>query len=100
MKNRITTQTLKEELSHGSGINGDWIIEDKGKYFGCYNLFETMTEHGYYDADVYFQLIIPKVDPIKFNLHFQDRRSHYYANKYMLRDYLEDCFAEDIRTIF
>ena len=95
----INTESLKENLSHGSGINGDWFIEDHGSYIGCYNLFETMNENGYYDGVVDFQLIIPKKNPEEFKLHFQGRRSHYYANKYMLRDYLEDCFAEDIRTI-
>ena len=80
----ITVDRLEKYLSHGSGINGKWFIEDKGSYIGCYNLFDTMTEYGYYDYPVDFQLIVYKDNPEGFKLHFQGRKSHYYANKYFL----------------
>ena len=99
LEHTVNVYSLEKGLSHGSGINGKWYIEDMGQYFRCENIFCTMTEYGYYDYDVSFQLIIPKHNPEGFKLHFQGRKSHYYANKYMLRDYLEDVFSEDIRTI-
>ena len=99
LEHTINVYSLEKGLAHGSGINGKWYISDMGQYFRCENIYATMTEYGYYDYDVSFQLIIPKHNPEDFKLHFQGRKSHYYANKYMLRDYLEDVFAEDIRTI-
>lgn len=96
---KVTVTSLENGLSHGSGINGTWIIDDMGQYFRCENIYDTMTEYGYYDYPVMFQLIVPKTDPESFKLHFQGRKSQYYANKYMLRGYLEDVFAEDIRSI-
>lgn len=99
IKTPLNIESLENGLSHGSGINGKWYIDDMGKYYRCENVFETMSEYGYYDIDVYFQLIIPKNDPSEFKLHFKGKRSQYGASKYMLRDYLEDTFAYDIEEL-
>jgi hypothetical protein len=55
-----------------------------------------MNEIGFYDGIAYFTLIIPKDNPIKFKLHFNQAISQYYNRKYALRDYLEDTFAENL----
>ena len=94
----LTESDMEEMLSHGSGINGDWYIETSkdGKKIRCSNLFEAYTEYGYVDGDAYFSLTIPKDNPQEFRLMFHGRQSQYLNTKYMLRDYLEDLFSEDI----
>ena len=98
-KMTLTEADMEEMLSHGSGINGDWYFDETkdGKKLICENLFETLTEYGYVDGDAYFTIIIPKEDPQEFRLMFHGRKSQYLNQKYMLRDYLEDTIAEDIR---
>ena len=95
----LTADDMIKMLSHGSGINGEWYISETkdGKKLWCSNLFETMNEGGYADGDAYFTIIIPKDNPLEFRLMFHGDRSQYLNQKYMLRDYLEDTFAEDIR---
>ena len=95
----LTESYMIEMLSHGSGINGEWYFETTkdGKKIRCSNLFETMTEYGYIDGDAHFTIIVPKDDPQDFRLMFHADRSQYLNKKYMLREYLEDTFAEDIR---
>ena len=89
----MTKEQLLDKLPHGSGINGDWNIEDKGRYFGCYNFYDCMNEVGMYDGVADFQLIIPKKDPMSFRLHFLGKFAAYQNWKYALREYLDDTFA-------
>ena len=98
----LTADDMIDLLSHGSGINGDWYISETkdGKKIRCANLFEAYTEHGFIDGDAYFTLTIPKDNPDNFKLEFNGRKSQYLNQKYMLRDYLEDTFSEDIRQWF
>jgi len=95
----LTEADMAEMLSHGSGINAEWCFwtTRDGKKIWCSNLFEAHTEYGYIDGDAHFSLIIPRDDPQEFRLMFHGDRSQYLNQKYMLRDYLEDTFAEDIR---
>jgi hypothetical protein len=93
----ITKQWLEENLPHGSGINGDWKIVDKGKFFVATNFYETMTDAGFYDAVVDFKVNIPKENPRRFKLTFIGRVSQYQARKNQLRFYLEDLFAEVLK---
>ena len=56
-----------------------------------------MNGGGYYDYTVPFSVIIPKKQPQTFRLHFHGNQ--YPVRKYMLRQYLEDLFAEAICDI-
>jgi len=92
MEDKPTKARLYQCLPHGSGINGDWYIEETRRSFRCYNGYHCMDENGMYDGWADFVLIVPKSSPIEFKLQFRGRRSQYLARKYMLRDYLEDEF--------
>lgn len=96
-KSSITISKLRRILSHGSGINADWYVEDKGTYFRASNSFQCMNDMGFYVGWQDFSLIIPKKKPRDFKLHFHG--SQYLARRYMLRDYLEDIFDDDMRTL-
>ena len=90
----ITKEKLEKELPHGSGINADWHIEDKGSYFRADNSYNAMNEDGFYIGWQDFYLIIPKKNPDDFRLHFTgDRRILKTTTGYMLRDYLDETFA-------
>ena len=95
-------EKLKDVLPHGSGINYDWIIYPTKKkgIVRAGNKFDTMTEAGFYDVAVPFELIIPVKNPKDFKLVFLGgSRAQYYARKYMLRDYLDEIFAEALGEI-
>ncbi|MHA1372523.1 MAG: hypothetical protein ACTSRA_22720 [Promethearchaeota archaeon] len=79
-------------IPHGSGIDGNWEITDKGKYFKCENSFHCMDEYGFYEGYADFSLIIPKKKPLDFRLHFHGKYSQYLNYKYGLRNYLEELF--------
>ena len=95
----LTADDMIEMLPWGSGINAEWYFETTkdGKKLICENLFETLNEGGYVDGDAHFRLIVPRDDPDSFRLEFIGKQSQYLNTKYMLRDYLEDTIAEDIR---
>ncbi len=90
---------IKEALPHGSGINYQWDVEDKRKYYGAYNSFDVLNEYGAEIGVADFQLIIPKREPMEFRLHFKGQRSGYLAYYYGLRMFLEDIFADSIRDM-
>lgn len=89
-----------KNIPHGCGINYDWIITDKGKYFRCENSFHAMDKNGMYDGIADFSVIIDKNNPEEFRLHFHGDHSQYLNRKYMLREYLEDTFAWWISKAF
>ena len=89
----MDTQELLKKLPHGSGINGNWYIEEKEGKFTASNFYEPTNEAGFYDGIAYFTLHIPKVNPNDFKLHYNDKISQYYNRKYQLREYLEDTIA-------
>ena len=89
----MTKEMLLEQLPHGSGINGEWQIEEKKDKFLAINYYETMDEWGFYDGIANFTLVIPKLNPNDFLLHFNGSHSQYQNRKYLLREYLEDIFA-------
>lgn len=86
-------EDLGEALPHGSGINGDWEIEYRKNYIIARNSYHCMDENGFYDGWQDFSVVIKK-DEYKgeyqnnIRLHFHN--CHYLADKYMLREYLED----------
>ena len=81
---------------HGSGIDYDWFAEESQNNIRLYNSYHTMDEYGRYDAVVDFAILIPKKNPLKFKLQFLGDRCRYYANKYDLRDYLEDTIYDGL----
>ncbi len=107
MKIETTIEQLEAILPHGSGINSDWNIKDKGQYFKCENSFHCMDDFGYYVGYSDFSIIIDKklelinsgfpkerqFWSINSRLHFHGQSSKNLNNKYMLRDYLEDIFT-------
>jgi len=99
---KLNEKVILDNLSHGSGIDCKWIIEDKGKYFKCSNSFHCMNSKGYYCGHADFTLIISKKNPLEFSLHFIDKygsNSQYLNKKHMLRDYLEELFHYDIQSM-
>jgi hypothetical protein len=100
VKHGLTCEILEENLSHGSGIDGIWFVDDMGKYFRCRNGYHCMNDCGMYDGWANFSLYIPKKDPVLgFTLHFNGKESQYKNQKYMLKEYLEDTFCGDLQTI-
>ena len=88
----LNVELLEDELPHGSGIDCEWSIVDKGKYFRCCNWFHAMDNNGYYIGYSEFSLIIPKKNPREFKLHFHGDYSQYLNRRNMLREYLNDLF--------
>lgn len=80
---------VAEKLPHGSGINSDWhLTETKDKIY-AFNSYDTMDEHGFYGPSVNFTVAMPKRNLKDLRLSF-GKGSHYWVQKYALRDYLED----------
>jgi hypothetical protein len=67
---KITAELLKDILPHGSGIDCDWQIEDKGNYIRCDNSYHVMNDTGYYIGWLDFSVIVPKKAPKDFRIHF------------------------------
>lgn len=86
-----TSLQLANKLPHGSGIDGDWFIEEKKGKLYAYNSYHVMNDYGFYAGWQDFYLVVPKNNFNNFKLHFQGNQ--YLAQKYMLRQYLEDLFA-------
>lgn len=98
-----------DNLPHGSGIDCNWFVEDKGSYFKCTNSYYCMNENGMYCGFADFTLIVYK-QPYDFNarynskfnfvpkwnydfkLHFNGAYSQYLNQRYCLREYLEETF--------
>ena len=81
-------------LPHGSGINYDYEIEQKGKRIYIRNAWDYMDENGFYD-DVFPFVVCYENGRFKY-LHFAGcTRSQYRKIEYAgLRDYLEIMFVE------
>lgn len=92
-------EELERSLSHGSGIDGRWNIEDKGRYIKACNFYHCMNSVGYYNGFASFTLIIPKKNPLDFRLHFNGKEAAYKNRQYQLREYLEDVFYCDLEKV-
>ena len=109
---RLTEKRLVACLPHGSGIDCDWVLTECPKYWKCENSYHCMNEFGYYDGYADFSLIIKKLsvihnagtayefESVDFNLHFHGSASHSKNQKYFLREYLEEIFAQDLDDAF
>lgn len=99
--NGLTQEQILEVLPHGSGINCEWQQSETKVYWCFQESFHTMDEYGGYDGYAYFTLKIPKSGDMiaDFVLQFNGSQSQYLNRKYLLREYLEDTFANVLRTL-
>lgn len=88
------TEQLLDILPHGSGINFDYEIEQKGKRIYIRNAWDYMDEFGFYDCILHF-VVCYENGCFKY-LHFEGcSRTQYRKIEYAgLRDYLEIMFTE------
>jgi len=96
---KLNELILERQLPNGAGIDCQWLITDMGKYFKCLNSFHCMNDNGYYCGYAEFTLIIPKKNPMNFNIHFNGDFSQRLNYKYNLREYLEDIFHNALLNI-
>ena len=92
---------IGQELSHGSGIDCVWQIKliDKSKVT-CSNSYHCMDENGMYDGYCDFKLHFRFDDPHYFRVTIaSDGPSRWKAEKYMLREYLEDILSDDLSRV-
>ena len=87
-------EAIENVLPHGSGINYDYEIEQKGKRIYIRNAWDYMDENGFYD-DVFPFVVCYENGRFKY-LHFLGcTRSQYRKIEYAgLRDYLEYAFCD------
>ena len=85
---------IVEALPHGSGVNYDYEIEQKGKRIYIRNAWDYMDENGMYD-DIFPFVVCYEKGCFKY-LHFENcSRTQYRKIEYAgLRDYLEYVFCE------
>lgn len=81
-------------LPHGSGINFDYEIEQKGKRIYIRNAWDYMNEFGMYD-DVFSFVVCYENNSFKY-LHFENcsRTQYRKIENAGLHDYLEIMFIE------
>jgi len=85
---------IAEKLPHGSGIDCDWEIEDKGNYIRCDNSYHYMNDNGMYMGYLHFYVIVPKTKPVEFRLYFSvDSTGRYWVNRLGLAEYLSDTIS-------
>ena len=68
----MTKEQLLEALPHGSGIDGDWEIENDGDAWVCRNAYHMMNASGMYVSWKPFEVWIPKDAPLDFDLQLAD----------------------------
>ncbi len=68
--NGIIPDELEDYLPHGSGIDSDWQIDfnDATQNIECVNAYHAMDENGVYAGWVRFQVEIPAIRPLDFNV--------------------------------
>ena len=88
---------IGRSLPHGSGIDADWHLFMTGRYrirMQC--SYHAMDENGMYDGWVDFTVIIDADDEEYFRLMFHGDKSRRMAEKYGLRDYLEQTIMGEL----
>lgn len=88
----VICEYLESRLPHGSGIDCKWEFDyqSNGKVLAR-NSWHCMNDVGYYDGWADFTIKFDLHKPMnEFVLQFNGKVSHYKANKYFLRDYLEE----------
>lgn len=95
MVNLEVKQEILDTIPHGSGIDDTWRIEYKRRGRVCLtNSYHCMDSYGFYDGWADFSIVADVGQPHDFRLVFHGRSAQYLNRKHMLRDYLEDMFAE------
>jgi len=97
---KIPQEIIKifNNLPHGSGIDGSWYLGFYKSNFVFWSSYHCMDEYGGYDGWVDFRVIIRWPDWKNFKLEFENG-SHAKANRYWLRDYLEETIYLSISEI-
>lgn len=80
---------LFNNIPHGSGIDGTWVISKRKGYFKLDGDYHAMDYHGYYNGWAEFSVIIPFKDPENFRLHFHGNHSQQLNSKHCLREAIE-----------
>ena len=80
-------------LPHGSGIDYDWTIERRGNKVVCNNAYHRIDENGFYDGIFPFSVTFTK-DNFMVKFHKLTSWGRKVSRREMLKDYLEDLFAE------
>ena len=92
-----TLNELEKVLPHGSGIDYDWELEERGKYIYAKNAYHYMNEDGFYDGILPFTIRFPKNKMSNFELHFHvNSAGRYRVNKGGVREYIEERVSDSV----
>ena len=87
----LTLDELEKVLPHGSGIDYDWELEERGEYIYAKNAYHYMNEYGFYDGILPFTIRFRKDNLKIFSLHFHvNSAGRYRVNKGGVREYIKD----------
>jgi hypothetical protein len=86
-----------ETIPHGSGINGNWEIEEKNRKWRFSNFYHGMNEFGFYDGYADFSVTVNPFDSGDFRIMFHNSPPRHKSWFYGLLEYLEDTFAQWIK---
>lgn len=86
---------------HGGGIDANWTLDlrqTKGKLIRVVlcNSYHCMNQDGFYDGWIDFEIIIPAENVDKWKVSFGTTADWYKINKYMLKEFLEDVFSDEL----
>lgn len=92
-------ELIENEAPHGSGINYNYdnFHHNKERVTFC-NCYDVMNENGYYEGAIPFKVIIDKYLDVKIIFRGLNNRGRYLVNKTMLREYLEDTYADFVQS--
>ena len=92
-------ELIENEAPHGSGINYNYdnFHHNKERVTFC-NCYDLMDENGYYEAVIPFKVIIDKYLDVKILFRGLNNHGRYLVNKAMLREYLEDTYANFVQS--
>lgn len=92
-------ELIENEAPHGSGINYEYdnFHQSKKRVSFC-NYFDLMDENGNYEGAIPFKVIIDKYLDVKIMFTGLTSHGRYLANKAMLKEYLEDTYADFVQS--
>ena len=96
---RLTKEILANYLPHGSGIDGTWYIEDKGRYFHASCSYHMMDDAGYYVEWYDFYVKVPKDQPQKFNVFVEEGELTDDDDSTWLEGYLIDVISDTMDEV-
>ena len=82
-------------LSHGSGIDSDYFLDENKNQYLIYNSYHVMDEYGFYRISIDYKVVIPKNNPKDFKIKFPGCNStgYYWIERRQLRPYLEALYS-------